>query len=131
MTGQSRRSGRFLLGCALLLSVACGTPSAPSQSASPVQTGASATSPSPSPTATYSPTYPGLGGFSDPIDRLSYKLAYADCRTLGIDELTRSYGGDPSDPPSVAQAYVTAANPSRAVAALQGCLDALREPPHG
>jgi hypothetical protein len=123
--------GRFMLGCALLLSAACGTPPAPRTSSSPVQTSGPLTTANPSPAATYSPTYPGLDRFSDPIDRLSYKLAFADCRTLGLNELSMSYGGDPSDPASVARRYAAAANPSRAAAATQGCLGALRQPPHG
>jgi hypothetical protein len=121
--------GRSVLGWALLLSVACGAPSAGRPPPSPVRTGVAAASSSTSPSTSYSPTYPGLDQFSDPIDKLSYKLAYTDCLTLGIGELSRSYGGDPADPASVAQAYAATTHASRAGPASQGCLDALRQPP--
>src|SRR6266511_6154429 len=51
------------------------------------------------------PRYQNLYKYTDPLERLSYKLAYSDCRVLGPDRTAEAYGGEPDDPASVARAY--------------------------
>jgi hypothetical protein len=56
---------------------------------------------------------------------LSYKLAYSDCRVLGLVGTAEAYGGEPEDPASVARAYAAVVHGDQQEdPAFQGCLDA-------
>lgn len=116
----------------LLAPTACsGEPGAPSPS--PIPSTVRAT---PSPAVTSSslspsdgPRYPNLRRFTDPFDRFAYKVAYSDCRLIGVDRTAEGFGGDPEDPPSVARAYAVGIFPESVEhreATFQGCLDGFK-----
>jgi hypothetical protein len=118
-------------GMAALLAVGACTPGANTKPISPIPGTASAT---PFPTVTSSPSppdparYPNLSSFSDPFDRLAYKLGYSDCRLIGVVRAAEAWGGDPDDPSSVASGYAVTNYPTlkeRRGASFRGCLDAL------
>jgi hypothetical protein len=105
-TPMVTRPGRglcLILGCAVLLWTSCRRQPPSRESAPTVQAPESVTNPNPA--QTHSSAYPGLDRFSDPLDQLTYKLAYTDCRTLGVQELSRAYEGRPR-PPSVRGAEI-------------------------
>jgi hypothetical protein len=128
--GDARQSAWVVVaGMAVLLAVGACTPGASTPLRSPVPEATGAT---PSPTVTSSPAtsdavrYPNLSIFSDPFDRLAYKLAYSDCRVIGVIRAAVAFGGDPDDPSSVARAYAVISFPSseeRRGASSRGCLD--------
>jgi hypothetical protein len=66
--------------------------------------------------------------FTSPIDRLIYRIAFDRCSIGGIRGAARDYGGDASDPTTVAGAYARFANPDDIPPAYQGCLDGLQGP---
>jgi hypothetical protein len=127
---ERQRAWVVVAGMAVLLAVGACTPGANTRPLSPIPGAASAT---PSPTVTSSPStpdparYPNLSSFSDPFDRLAYKLAYSDCRLIGVVRAAEAWGGDPDDPSSVASGYAVTNFPTsheRRGASFRGCLDA-------
>ena len=61
------------------------------------------------------------------MDQLTYKTAYSNCRLAGVEGAAEAWGGDPVEPPSVAQAFAIATFPDseeHREATFQGCLDA-------
>lgn len=130
---SSRR--RLALAVAAVLSLlvaACqgieGSPTRTSVAARPT-VAASPTSAHSSPSRTPTePRYQNLSKYTDPLDRLSYKLAYSDCRVLGPDRTAEAYGGEPDDPASVARAYAAFVHGTQQEdPAFRGCLDAFEE----
>jgi hypothetical protein len=124
-----RRRALALVAALSLLIAACqgsqGSPTRtsvaerPTVTASPTSAGSS---PSPTP---IEPRYPNLSKYTDPLDRLSYKLAYSDCRLLGPDRIAEAYGGELEDPVSVARAYAAFVHGTQQEdPAFRGCLDA-------
>lgn len=114
----------------ILLAGACATEPRPAQvgtrgAQEPIH---SASVDAPQPSIPEDVTYPNLGRFTDSLDQFAYKSAYLDCRTIGLGAAADAYGGDPTDPASVARAYATVTftqATAHQTAALQGCLDGI------
>jgi hypothetical protein len=103
---------------------ACGLPSVPPRATTapdpgPAQRTTAASSAAPDP-----PSAP----FVSPIDRLIYRVAFDRCSISRVDGAARDYGGDASDPTTVANAYARFASPDHIQPAYQGCLDGLQAP---
>jgi hypothetical protein len=64
--------------------------------------------------------------FSDPIDLVTYHLAYDECIVLSPSQLAAGFGGDPADVHALAGRYASATVPDREVPAERGCLDGLQ-----
>jgi hypothetical protein len=132
MASSERRLGTWVKGVVASLLVAAGActggastppPSPAPTTASAVPTATESSSPSPSDAT----RYPNLSRFTDPFDRFAYKSAFSDCRFIGVDGTAEAFGGDPSQPSSVARAYAAATFPGseeHREASFQGCLDA-------
>jgi hypothetical protein len=123
------RAFRVVVSVAVLLAIDGCAPGSRQRPRSSIAETASATS---SPAATSSPSpsdaaaYPNLSSFSDPFDRIAYRLAYSDCRILGVVRAAEAFGGDADDPSSVANAYAVNSFPTlreRRGASSRGCLD--------
>jgi hypothetical protein len=127
----ARRRNTHLLIAGLI----CVTASACAEGAPATSGTTRAATPPPGPTASPTrsveftgPRYPNLSRFTDALDRFTYTAAYDDCGVVGLRSAAEAYGGDTTDPASVARAYATATYSqatSYREAAYQGCLDAL------
>jgi hypothetical protein len=132
---RARRSLAAAACLATLVSAtACGSPAPASTSEAGSGSRGESTSAVASPSASpvTSAPMPSPPSFADPFDRFAYEAAYSDCRALGLDKTSGAWGGDPSDPGSVARAYAAAMFPSSGehrAATVRGCLDAFAAPP--
>jgi hypothetical protein len=64
--------------------------------------------------------------FSDPIDLVTYHLAYDECIVVSPSRLAAGFGGDPADVHALAGRYARATVPDREAPAERGCLDGLQ-----
>jgi len=113
---------RTIASIALLAAAAgaCGLPSVPPRATTAPDPAVPHTSTAPSPRIVR-PSAP----FASPIDRLIYDAAFDRCSIGGADGVAGDFGGNASDPTTVAEAYAEFASPDRTEPAYQGCLDGL------
>ena len=123
-----KRAFRRPIGTIALLVVAtataCGLPSVPPRATT-------APDPGPAPRTTAAPSSvaePPGAPFVSPIDRLIYRVAFDQCSISGVQGAAKDYGGNSSDPTTVANAYARFASPDHIQPAYQGCLDGLQTP---
>src|SRR6266498_2245999 len=95
--GSRRRRALAVAALLSLLVAACqgieGSPTRTSVAERPTGAASPTSAHSSSSLTPTEPRYQNLSDYTDPLDRLSYKLAYSDCRVLGPDRTAEAYGG--------------------------------------
>jgi hypothetical protein len=130
----TRRAALVVACFATLAAASACASSAPAPPSDPAAGPTVSPSPSasPSPSRAVGPTAPSRPSFADPFDGFAYDAAYSDCRLLGLEKTSESFGGDPGDPDGVARAYAAAmfpSSPEHRPATVRGCLDAFGASP--